>query len=89
MNKVIFSTTFTVKPVIIVSLTIIGFLLTLSGEESLAQQRGTISVDRAVALPLTTTEGNQVRVVVNYELEDESLVGQRVNAFMGIYDRHT
>jgi hypothetical protein len=89
MNKVIFSMTFTAKPVIIVSLTIMGFLLIVSGEESLAQQRGTISVDRAVALPLTTTEGNQVRVVVNYELEDESLLGQRVNAVMGIYDRQT
>lgn len=81
--------TFTAKPMIIVSLTIIGFLLTISGQELLAQQRGTISVDRAVALPLTTTEGNQVRVVVNYELEDESLLGQRINAVMGIYDRQT
>ena len=81
--------TFTAKPVIIVSLTIMGLLLIVSGEELLAQQRGTISVDRAVALPLTTTEGNQVRVVVNYELEDESLLGQRVNAVMGIYDRQT
>ena len=81
--------TFTAKPAIIVSLTIIGFLLIVSGKELLAQQRGTISVDRAVALPLTTAEGNQVRVVVNYELEDESLLGQRVNAIMGIYDRNT
>jgi hypothetical protein len=89
MNKVIFSMTFTAKPVIIVSLTIMGFLLIVSGEELLAQQRGTISVDRAVALPLTTAEGNQVRVVVNYELEDESLLGQRINAVMGIYDRQT
>ena len=89
MNKVNFSMTFTAKPVIVVSLTIIGFLLSLSEEELLAQQRGTISVDRAVALPLTTTEGNQVRVVVNYEIEDQSLLGQRVNAVMGIYDRQT
>jgi hypothetical protein len=89
MNKVIFSMTFTPKPMIIVSLTIIGFLLSLSGQELLAQQRGTISVDRAVALPLTTAEGNQVRVIVNYELEDESLLGQRINAVIGIYDRQT
>jgi hypothetical protein len=89
MNKVIFGMTFTAKPVIIVSLTIMAFLLIVSGEELLAQQRGTISVDRAVALPLTTTEGNQVRVVVNYEIEDQSLLGQRVNAVMGIYDRQT
>jgi len=37
-------------------------------------------VDRTVALPLTTVEGNQVRVVVIYELKYESLLGQRVNA---------
>jgi hypothetical protein len=42
-----------------------------------------------VAQPLTTVVGNQVRVVVNYELKDESLLGQRVNAIMGIYDRQT
>ena len=46
-------------------------------------------MDRAVALPLTTAEGNQVKVIVNYDIEDESLIGQRVNAIMGIYDRQT
>jgi hypothetical protein len=49
----------------------------------------TLSVDRAVALPLTTAEGNQVKVIVNYDIEDESRIGQRVNAIMGIYDRQT
>ena len=70
------------KFVVVISLTIVFFLVTISGGELLAQQRGTISVDRAVALPLTTAEGNQVRVVVNYEFNDESLLGQRVNAKM-------
>jgi hypothetical protein len=88
MNKIIFDMT-DAKFVVVISLTIVFFLLTISGGELLAQQRGTISVDRAVALPLTTAEGNQVRVVVNYELKDESLLGQRVNAIMGIYDRQT
>ena len=59
-----------------------------SGGESFAQHRGIISVDRAVALPLTTAEGNQVRVIINYNIEDDSLIGQRVNAIMGIYDRN-
>jgi hypothetical protein len=45
-------------------------------------------VDRAVALPLTTVEGNQVRVVVNYELKDESLLGQRVNELMLKYFKY-
>ena len=88
MNKIIFDMA-PAKFVVVISLTIVSFLLTLSGGELLAQQRGTISVDRAVALPLTTAEGNQVRVVVNYELKDESLLGERVNAIMGIYDRQT
>lgn len=88
MNKIIFDMA-DAKFVVVISLTIVCFLLTLSGGELLAQQRGTISVDRAVALPLTTAEGNQVRVIVNYELKDESLLGERVNAIMGIYDRQT
>jgi len=88
MNKLIFDMA-PAKFVVAISLTIVSFLLTLSGGELLAQQRGTISVEHAVALPLTTAEGNQVRVVVNYELKDESLLGQRVNAIMGIYDRQT
>jgi hypothetical protein len=88
MNKIIFDMT-DAKFVVVIGLTIVFFLLTISGGELLAQQRGTISVDRAVALPLTTAEGSQVRVVVNYELKDESLLGQRVNAIMGIYDRQT
>jgi hypothetical protein len=86
MNKVIFSVVST-KFVIAASLTIISFLLMLSGEEILAQQRGTISMDRAVALPLTTAEGNQVKVIINYSIGDESILGERINAIMGIYDR--
>ncbi|MGC1134567.1 MAG: hypothetical protein WA941_17195, partial [Nitrososphaeraceae archaeon] len=53
----------------------------------LAQNRGTISIDRAVVLPLTTAEGNQVKVGVNYNIQDQSILGQRINAIMGIYDR--
>ena len=74
---------------IIVSLVTSSYLVSLLGMELHAQQRGTISVDRAAALPLTTTEGNQVKVLVRYNIEDESLIGQRINAIMGIYDRQT
>lgn len=45
-------------------------------------------VDRAVAPPLTTVEDSQVRVVVNYEVKDESLLGQRVNELMLKYFKH-
>lgn len=54
-----------------------------------AQQQGTISIDRATALPLINAEGNQVKVTINYSIGDQSVVGQRVNAVMGIYDRPT
>ena len=67
--------TFTVIPLVAVILTV-TFLLLFSGEELFAQERGKIQVDRAVALPLTTAEGNQVKVVVNYDIDDESLIGQ-------------
>ena len=84
MNKVRFN-----EPMIIISLIISSYILVVPGEKLSAQERGILSVDRAVALPLTTAEGNQVRVIVNYDIEDESLIGQRVNAIMGIYDRQT
>ncbi|MGB7881613.1 MAG: hypothetical protein WBL44_02735 [Nitrososphaeraceae archaeon] len=89
MNKISFNVTSIAKSMVMISLIVSSSLLILSGGELHAQQRGTISVDRAVALPLTTAEGNQVKVLVNYDIEDESLIGQRVNAIMGIYDRET
>src|SRR5919106_5073520 len=58
-----------------------------SAVDLLAQQRGTISVNQATVLPLVNSEGNQVRLVLNYSIGDESIVGQRINAQMGIYDR--
>jgi hypothetical protein len=56
-------------------------------EELFAQQQGTITVVQATALPLINTEGNQVKLIINYSIGDESIVGQRINAQMGIYDR--
>jgi hypothetical protein len=56
-------------------------------EDLFAQQQGTISVIQATALPLINTEGNQVKLIINYSVGDESIVGQRINAQMGIYDR--
>ena len=67
-----------------------GYSSSLSSEgELFAQQRSSISIEQANALPLTTAEGNQVKVIVNYNIGDESLLGQRINAIMGIYDRDT
>jgi hypothetical protein len=39
------------------------------------------------ALPLVNAEGNQVKVVINYSMGNDSLLGQRINAIMGVYDR--
>ncbi|MGH9927455.1 MAG: hypothetical protein ACREAS_01770 [Nitrososphaera sp.] len=62
------------------------YLSILSENELRAQQQNTISVVRATALPLVNTEGNQVKVVLNYSM-GESFLGERMNAVMGIYDR--
>jgi hypothetical protein len=52
-----------------------------------AQHQSTISIVQATALPLVNTEGNQVKVVLNYSMGSDSFLGQRINAVMGIYDR--
>jgi hypothetical protein len=76
------------KPIIIVFLVSIyvSFLLS-SAADLFAQQRGTISVIQATALPLVNAEGNQVKLIINYRIGDESIIGQKINAQMGIYDR--
>jgi hypothetical protein len=82
MNKPIFT-------VFLVTLYLLSFISLLPSSEVdlLAQQRGTISVIQATALPLVNTEGNQVKLVINYSIGDESILGQKINAQMGIYDR--
>jgi hypothetical protein len=77
---------FTVFLVSIYLLSIISISLS-SVVELYAQQRGTISVIQATALPLVNAEGNQVKLIINYSIGDESIVGQKINAVMGIYDR--
>jgi hypothetical protein len=82
MNKPIFT-------VFLVTIYLLSFIsLSLSsGVDLHAQQRGTISVIQATALPLVNSVGNQVKLVINYSMGDETIVGERVNAVMGIYDR--
>ena len=88
MNGIMTKITLIIGSVAVFSMIISTYFFIFSEGELIAQQRGTISIDRAVALPLTTADGNQVKVVVNYNIEDESLIGQRINAVMGIYDRN-
>jgi hypothetical protein len=74
-------------PIFLALTCLLGFIHFSSGAELLAQQQGTISIVRATALPLVNAEGNQVKVAINYSMGDESFLGQRINAVMGIYDR--
>jgi hypothetical protein len=76
------------KPVFTVFLAAISVCFSLSSTVDLfAQERGNISVTQATALPLVNTEGNQVKLLINYSIGDESIIGQKINAVMGIYDR--
>lgn len=87
MNK--FVDNRTVIAGILASINLLAFTyFSFSSEAELfAQQQGTISIEQATALPLVNAEGNQVKVVINYSIGDESFLGQRINAVMGIYDR--
>lgn len=65
------------KPVVTVFLVPLYLCFSLfSTEDLFAQQRGTISVLQATALPLVNSEGNQVKVVINYSIGDVSIVGR-------------
>jgi len=82
MNKIVDSKT------IITVFLVTAYLLALSSAVDLfAQQQGTISVVSATALPLVNSEGNQVKLLLNYSMGSDSLLGQKINAVMGIYDR--
>ena len=48
-------------------------------------QRLTITVANSSFVPLTNTDANQVRVNVEYTLEDKSIENERINAVMKVY----
>jgi hypothetical protein len=86
MNKLVDSRKIVAGSIILMYLSA-SIWFSSSLEELFAQQQGTITVVQATALPLINTEGNQVKLIINYSIGDESIVGQRINAQMGIYDR--
>ena len=86
MNKIVNNKTVTVGFLALIYLSSFIWFSSSSGQ-LFAQQQGTISVVQATALPLVNAEGNQVKLMINYSMGDESIVGQRINAQMGIYDR--
>lgn len=44
-----------------------------------------ISLDNSTFLPLTTGQGNQLKVSLNYTVQNSSIAGQTVNAIMKLY----
>lgn len=48
-------------------------------------QRLTITVANSSFVPLTNTDANQVRVGVEYTIEDESIENEMINAVMKVY----
>lgn len=89
MNKTLNHLCVITGSIVVLNLLIYSYFSSSLERDLFAQLRGTISINQANVLPLTTTEGNQVKVIINYSIEDESVVGQRINAIMGIYDRET
>lgn len=89
MNKTLSHLSVITGSIVVLNLIIYSYSSSPLERELFAQSRSTISINQANALPLTTTEGNQVKVMINYSIGDKSVVGQRINAIMGIYDRET
>lgn len=89
MNKTLSHLSVITGSIVVLNLIIYSYSSSPLERELFAQSRSTISINQANALPLTTTEGNQVKVIINYSMGDKSVVGQRINAIMGIYDRET
>ena len=48
-------------------------------------ERVVISVSNSSFVPLTNTDANQVRVGVEYTIEDESIENEKINAVMKMY----
>ncbi len=59
----------------------------MSVTQSFAQnsERIVISVSNSSFVPLTNTDANQVRVGVEYSVEDESIENEMINAVMKVY----
>ena len=71
---------------IILSIAFSMFIM-LSVTESFSQKDGSIdiSVVNSSFIPLTNTDANQVKVNVEYMLEDEKMQNQIINAVMEVY----
>ena len=72
---------------IILTLAFSIFIMLISVTESFSQKSGSIdiSVVNSSFIPLTNTDANQVKVNVEYTLEDEKIQNQIINAVMEVY----
>ncbi len=68
-------------------LSFFSFFPATSVLQSFAQnsERISISVSNSSFVPLTNTDANQVRVGVEYTIEDESIENEMINAVMKVY----
>lgn len=71
----------------VLALSFFSFFLPTSFTQSFAQnsERISISVGNSSFVPLTNTDANQVRVGVEYTIEDESIENEMINAVMKVY----
>ena len=73
--------------ILMVGLSISVLYLFSSITQSFSEKSGSvdISIVNSSFVPLTSTDANQVKVNVEYTLEDESMQNQLVNAVMEVY----
>lgn len=71
----------------VLALSFFSFFPPTSFTQSFAQnsERISISVGNSSFVPLTNTDANQVRVGVEYTIEDESIENEMINAVMKVY----
>ncbi len=71
----------------VLALSFFSFLPPASVTQSFAQigERISISVSNSSFVPLTNTDANQVRVGIEYTIEDESIENEMINAVMKVY----
>ena len=73
--------------ILVLVLSLFSFFSPISVTQSFAQnsERLSISVSNSSFVPLTNTDANQVRVGVEYTIEDESVENEIINAVMKVY----
>ena len=71
----------------VLALSFFGFLPPTSDTQSFAQnsERISIALSNSSFVPLTNTDANQVRVGVEYTIEDQTIQNEMINAVMKVY----